>query len=119
MNEDRLRLLLSRIMIWGVVLAAVVMLLGGIIFLARHGTQIPGDRKFNGEPADLRHPVAIIKAAAQGNDDCLIQVGGLLLLFNPLVRVAMAALGYIAARDRLYAGIAALVFGVLVVSYFV
>jgi len=119
MNEERLRLLMSRLMIWGILLAAVVMLAGGAVFLAHHAWQQPGDHKFTGEPADLRHPVAIINAALQGNDDSLIQIGVLLMLFNPLVRVAMAALGFLAARDRLYAGIAAFVFAVLVVSYFV
>ncbi|MDD5199597.1 MAG: DUF1634 domain-containing protein [Terrimicrobiaceae bacterium] len=119
MKEDRLRRLLARIMLWGVALAAVVMIAGGAIFLARHAGQKPGDHKFTGEPADLRHPVAIFKAALQGNDDSLIQAGVLLLLFNPLVRVALAAWGYAAARDRLYAGIAAFVFAVLLLSYFV
>jgi uncharacterized membrane protein len=119
MKEERLRLLLSRMMIWGIVLAAAVMLVGGAWFLSQHGSQTPGDRKFTGEPADLRHPVAIIKAALKGNDDCLIQLGVLLMLFNPLVRVAMAALGYAASKDRLYAGVAGFVFAVLVVSYFV
>jgi len=119
MNEDRLRARLARIMLWGVGLAAAVMIVGGVIFLAHHAGQTPGDRKFTGEPADLQHPVAIFKAALQGNDDCLIQIGVLLLLLNPLVRVALAAWGYAAQRDRLYAGVAAFVFAVLVVSYFV
>jgi uncharacterized membrane protein len=119
MKEERLRLLMSRLMIRGIVLAAVVMLIGGVIFLSHHAWQKPGDHKFTGEPGDLRHPVAIFKAALKGNDDCLIQIGVLLMLLNPLVRVAMAALGYAASRDRLYAGIAGLVFAVLVVSYFV
>ncbi len=119
MKEDRLRLLLAAIMLWGVALAAVVMIAGGAIFLAHHAGQPTGDHKFTGEPADLRHPVAIIKAALHGNDDCLIQVGVLLLLFNPLVRVALAAWGYAASRDWLYAGIGALVLAVLVLSYFV
>jgi uncharacterized membrane protein len=119
MNEDRLRLLLARVMLWGVYLAALVMIVGGVIFLSQHATQAPGDRKFTGEPSDLRHPVAIFQAALQGNDDSLIQVGVLLLLFNPLVRVAMAALGYAASGDRLYAGIAWFVLTVLLISYFV
>lgn len=119
MREERLRLFMSRLMIWGTLLAALVMIAGGAVFLAHHAGQSPGDHKFTGEPGDLRHPVAIIKNALLGNDDCLIQVGVLLLLFNPLVRVAMAALGYAASKDRLYAGVAALVLGVLLISYFV
>ena len=119
MKEDRLRLLLARIMLWGVYLAAVVMIAGGVVFLAHHAGQPPGDRKFSGEPSDLRHPVTIIRTALEGNDDCLIQAGVLLLLFNPLVRVALAAWGYAAARDRLYAGVSGIVLAVLLISYFV
>ena len=119
MKENQLRLVLSRLMIWGIALAAAVMLAGGAVFLAHHAWQKPGDRKFTGEPADLRHPMDIVERALQGNDDCLIQVGVLLMLLNPLVRVAMAAVGYMAAKDRLYASVATFVLGVLVVSFFV
>jgi uncharacterized membrane protein len=119
MKEERLRQLLARIMIWGLVLAAAVMLVGGIVFLMHHAGQKPGDHKFTGEPLDLRHPMDIVRAALKGNDDCLIQVGVLLMLLNPLVRVAMAALGYAASGDRLYAGIAGLVLAVLLMSYFI
>ncbi len=119
MKEEHLRSLLARVMVAGVALAAAVMLAGTAIYLAHHAGDPTGDRKFSGEPADLTHPVAIFRAALRGNDDCLMQVGVLLLLCNPLVRVALAACGYAASRDRLYAGIATVVFTVLVVSYFV
>lgn len=118
-NEDRLRALLARIMLWGVGIAAAIMLGGLVVFLAGHAGTPTGDRKFTGEPADLTHPAEIFRAAVTGNNLSLMQVGVLLLLANPLVRVALAAWGYAASRDRLYAGIAALVFAVLVVSYFV
>lgn len=119
MKEERLRRLLARMMVWGVLLAAAIMIVGLAIFLWHHAGQRPGDHKFTGEPADLRHPVAIFRAALRGNDDCFLQVGVLLLLLNPLARVALAAAGYAMTRDRLYTGIAAVVFAVLVVSYFV
>jgi uncharacterized membrane protein len=119
MKESHLRNVLARVMLLGVVLAAATMLAGLAVFLAHHAGDPTGDRKFTGEPSDLTHPVAIFRAALRGNDDCLMQVGVLLLLINPLVRVALAACGYAASRDWLYAGISAVVLGVLVVSYFV
>ncbi len=111
MREERLRLFMSRLMIWGTLLAALVMIAGGAVFLATMPARVRGITNSPASLATLRHPVAIIKNALLGNDDCLIQVGVLLLLFNPLVRVAMAALGYAASKDRLYAGVAALVLG--------
>lgn len=119
MKEERLRVFLARIMVWGVLLAAGVMLIGGVVYLSSHWSLPPGDRKFSGEPADLRHPVEIFRAAVAGNDQSVIQIGVLLLLLNPLVRVGLAACGYAASRDRLYAIVSATVLGILVVSFFV
>jgi uncharacterized membrane protein len=45
-------------------------------------------------------------------------IGIVLLLLNPLVRVAFAALGFSLQRDRLYAGISLLVLAVLLFSFF-
>ncbi|HEY8903812.1 MAG TPA: DUF1634 domain-containing protein [Chthoniobacterales bacterium] len=119
MKEDRLRNLLASLMLWGVFIAAGIMIIGGVIFLAHHSGMRPGDHKFTGEPADLRHPGAILKAAFRGNDDCLIQAGVLLLLLNPLIRVGLAAWGYAHDGNKLYAGIAGFVFAVLMLSYFI
>lgn len=119
MKDERFRATLAKIMIWGVLTAAAIMLAGFVVYLSLHGGAATGDRRFTGEPADLTHPVAIFRAAVAGNDLSIMQVGVLVLLLNPLVRVALAAAGYAAARDRMYTGFAALVFAVLVVSYFV
>lgn len=119
MNESTLRARLAKIMIWGVLIAAAIMLAGFVVYTVGHAGLPTGDRRFTGEPADLTHPVAILRAALAGNDASVMQVGVLLLLLNPLVRVALAAVGYAASRDRLYAGIAAVVLIVLGISYFV
>ncbi len=119
MNDERFRTLLANVMLYGVLLAVAVMLVGGIVYLSENADRRPGDHVFTGEPADLRHPVAIVRAAFAGNDTSVIQVGVLLLLLNPLLRVALAAAGYAASGDRLYAIISTVVFTVLVVSFFV
>jgi uncharacterized membrane protein len=48
----------------------------------------------------------------------LIMIGVALLLINPLVRVAFAAFGFAAQKDRLYTLISLLVLAVLVISFF-
>jgi uncharacterized membrane protein len=45
-------------------------------------------------------------------------IGVVLLLINPVVRVAFAAFGFAAQRDRLYTLISLLVLVVLLVSFF-
>lgn len=118
-SESNLRSLLAKVMIYGVLIAAVIMLAGGVIYLMDNPHARPGDRTFSGEPADLRHPIAIFKDALRGHTASLIQIGVLILLFNPLIRVGFSAIGFAAERDRLYTLISIAVFTVLAVSFFI
>ena len=45
-------------------------------------------------------------------------IGVVLLLINPLIRVAFAAVGFAAQRNKLYTVISLVVLGVLVLSFF-
>lgn len=112
---------LANIMLYGVLISAAVMLVGGVIYLIHHGHQSRSAlhiNLFHGEPHALTSVVAIAKDALAGSDPCIIQFGVLLLLLNPLVRVAFAVVGYIGERDRMYAVISAIVFAVLLFSFF-
>jgi len=119
LSPDDFTQILAKVMLWGVLLAAGIMLVGGTIYLVGHGgdSSATRDHIFTGEPRDLRHPVDIVRAAFQDNTTALIQVGVLLLLFNPLVRVLLAMLGYAAQRDRLYTVVSFIVLLVLIYSF--
>lgn len=118
MKDAALQNSLARLMLYGVLLAAAVLLAGGVAYLISHGGQPPGDHVFHGEPRSLRDPIAIFRDALSGSDSALIQVGVLLLLANPFLRVAFAAFGFAAGGDRLYAIISFIVLGVLTCSFF-
>jgi uncharacterized membrane protein len=118
LSDSKLRSILANVMVGGVLVAAVLMLVGGVIYLADNPHAKPGDRTFSGEPADLRNPVDIVKDALTGHTSSVIQLGVLILLFNPLIRVGFSAIGFAAERDLLYAGISVVVFLVLSVSFF-
>jgi len=118
MNDSRLQSILSKLMFYGVLLAAAVMLVGGAIFLFSHGGDRPGDHVFKGEPHDLRDPIAVAQSAIRGSNPAWIQLGVLILLANPFVRVAMSAIGFTIGKDPLYAVVSLFVFAVLVYSFF-
>lgn len=118
-TESAMRSVLAKVMIYGVLLAAAIMLIGGVVYVTQTPGAKPGDHVFHGEPADLRGPVAIFTNALRGHTANVIQLGVLILLFNPLIRVAFSAIGFAAQRDPLYTTISAAVFTILVVSYFV
>jgi uncharacterized membrane protein len=100
----------------GVVLAAAVVALGGLFFLARHGAEAPHYQVFRGEPASLRSVGGILAGARELRGVGLIQLGLLILLATPVARVALSAYAFARQRDRLYVCVTLFVLAVLLYS---
>ena len=100
----------------GLVLATAVVILGAVIYLARHGGEEPEYRIFHGEPPDLRGITGIIEVTRDWRGRGFIQLGLLLLLATPVARVAFSIVAFAMQRDWLYVGITAIVLGVLLYS---
>jgi uncharacterized membrane protein len=122
MKDEQIQNTLARVMLSGVLIAAAIMGAGLIWFLATHDGLPPGDHIFSGEPKYLENPVSMIQRAFDfkdvGHRRSLIMIGVVLLLINPVVRVAFAAFGFAAQRDRIYTIISLLVLAVLLLSFF-
>jgi uncharacterized membrane protein len=103
---------------FGVVLAALVVLGGGILFLYRHGTELADHRAFELEPADLRNPVGIIQDALHGRGRGWIQLGVLLLIATPVARVFFSIIAFWLERDRLYVAFTLIVLTFLLYGLF-
>jgi uncharacterized membrane protein len=102
----------------GVLLAAVVVFGGGVLYLARHGTEPADYRVFRGEPADLRSPVGIVTDALAPRGRGLIQLGLLLLIATPVARVAFSVFAFARQRDTTYVGATLIVLALLLYSLF-
>ncbi len=110
--------IMSRLMLWSVLLASGIMLCGGIYFLWSHGEDPTRDHLFTGEPQDLKDPILMVKAAMEGNKLSLIQIGVFLLLLNPLLRVLLAFFGFSIQKNWLYVIVSMILLGVLSYSLF-
>jgi uncharacterized membrane protein len=110
--------LLGNLLRTGVLLAAAVVLLGGVVYLARHGHERVNLHEFRGEPEALRSPSGIVREALRGRGRGLIQLGLLLLIATPVARVVFSVFAFLRERDRTYVVITLLVLGVLLVSLF-
>ncbi len=97
----------------GVIVAAVVALAGGAVHLFRHGSEAPRYEIFQGEPPFLRHVASLVPAALAGQSTAIIQIGLLILIAVPIVRVAVSIVAFALERDWIYCGVTALVLGVL------
>ncbi|MBX9625031.1 MAG: DUF1634 domain-containing protein [Gemmataceae bacterium] len=112
-REERFEQFLGALLRVGVILAASVVLLGGVLYLARHGGEPPEGKVFRGEPADLRDPAAIVQAAAGLDGRDVIQLGLLLLIATPVARVGCSVVGFLRERDPTYVVLTLIVLSVL------
>ena len=122
MNDKQLQNSLARVMLTGVLVAAAIMAAGLVWFVATHEGMPTGDHVFSGEPKYFENPLSMLQRAfdltAVGHRRSLIMIGVVLLLINPLIRVAFAAVGFAAQRNKLYTVVSVVVLCVLVLSFF-
>jgi len=110
--------LLGTLLRTGVILAAVLVLAGGCLYLARHGTEKPHLREFHGEPADLCSVDGIVAAALVPRGRGIIQLGLLVLIATPVARVVFSVFAFARERDFTYVFLTLIVLGVLLYSLF-
>jgi len=115
-TDQRVEIIVASLLRAGVLLAAAVVALGGIIFLVRHGRAMPQYAKFVGEPFELRTVSGIIRGTASFHGRNIIQLGLLLLIATPVARVAFSVIAFALERDRLYVVITLIVLAVLLFS---
>jgi len=107
---------LARLLRTGVLLAAAIVVIGGAVYLSRHGGERPHYGVFRGEPSDLRSLAGIARDAAAGTGRGLIQLGLVVLIATPVGRVAFSAAAFALQRDRTYVVVTLAVLGLLLLS---
>jgi uncharacterized membrane protein len=116
MTDLRLEKMVAVLLRTGVLLAAAVVLGGGMCYVMQHGSEAAGDHSFHGVAAEYRIPRGILTAAAQGDCRGIIQLGLLLLIATPVMRVGLSLVGFAVERDRTYMVVTAIVLAILLLS---
>ncbi len=114
MDDDRMDSQMGLLLRWGVIVACTVMIAGGATYLARHGTEMPRYGKFRGEPSDLRTVSGVLTLIRADSGRGIIQLGCILMIATPVMRVLYAVYAFARQRDWMYAGISAIVLGLLI-----
>jgi uncharacterized membrane protein len=102
----------------GVLLAASLVFIGGIIYLSRHEFPATNYRVFQGEPQELRTVGGILHEAAKFRGRGLIQLGLLVLIATPVARVLFSVFAFIYEKDWTYVAITMMVLALLCYSLF-
>lgn len=100
----------------GVLLSAIIVACGGILFLLRNGNEPQHYHFFQSEPRRLRNITEIWETALQGRAQSIIQLGLLLLIATPVARIIFSIIGYLWEKDYLYVIITMIVLCVIFIS---
>jgi uncharacterized membrane protein len=115
-TDDQVEQTMGRLLRTGVVIAATVVLLGGVIYVTRHGREVPDYATFHSVPAPLHSITGTIESARSLEGRGIIQLGVLLLVATPVARVMFSVVAFALQRDRRYVMVTLFVLAVLFYS---
>lgn len=101
----------------GVTAACTIAIISGIYYLIRHGGEpMPDYTTFTGEPASYTTLSGIIEGVFQLAAKDWIQLGVLVLMLTPIIRVVLSIVDFARQRDWLYVVITAIVLIVIIAN---
>ncbi len=116
MDDHQLETIIGQLLRAGVLLAAATVLAGGVLYLVRHSGDRVNYHSFVAAEPDTHTLTGIVGSAAHGDSAAIMQIGLLLLVLTPVARVAVAGVGFLLERDRLYFVVSLIVLVILVFS---
>jgi uncharacterized membrane protein len=117
-NEDSMRNIMGTILRVGVLSAAFIVVFGGLLFFFQHKGEFTDYTAFKEEPARLREMFPIIRDALNLKSKAVIQMGLLILIATPVVRVLFSLIGFLIEKDWIYIVITFIVLMILLMSLF-
>ncbi len=104
---------------WGVILACLLATIGGVYYLMEHGLDpVPDYRHFDVASAAAQTNYTTLGGLWQGilhgDAASCVQVGVIVLILTPIVRVVLSLLDFIVEQDWLYVSITAIVLAVII-----
>jgi len=114
--DKKMEVAIGRMLRFGVILSAVVVFAGGILYLAQSTAHIPNYAHFHATAPSLRTISGVLHGVRELGPQSIIQLGILLLIATPMVRVIFCIVGFSLQRDRLYIAISTAVFAILIYS---
>lgn len=118
-SEKRLQSVVSVTLRSGVLFASVIGIVGGLLFLATYGSETVNFSSFDGTASPYVSLSSISRALGAGGQVeylAVVQIGVIVLLLTPIVRVALSIVGFTLAGDKTYVAITTVVLLTLIAS---
>jgi uncharacterized membrane protein len=113
LTEEKMDQFIGSILQAGVLLSGLVVLIGGVLYLIQFGLTPANYSSFSPERTAVRGLSPIFSGTLQLDGRAIIQVGILILVATPVMRVVFSVFAFIVQRDRLYIAITLIVLGIL------
>lgn len=117
-GKKDMRIWISLILRVGVLVSAALLLTGGILFMFQHPDAVFSFKSFDGEPERLRVLSSVFREALQFKSRAVIQVGVIILISTPVLRVIFSFIEFLFHRDWTFVLITAIVISTLFYSLF-
>jgi len=114
--DQRLEIVIGYTLRIGVLTAAVIVLIGGILYLIQNGSITPDYHAFPATATPYDNLAGIVRNIRSLNSYGIIQLGLLVLIATPIVRVIFSVVAFALERDVLYAVATLIVLAVLLYS---
>jgi len=113
LKNHRTEIIMSHLLRTGVVISAVIVFAGGVIYLFRHGFEPINYKIFQRVPVELCSVKGIWGSVLSFHGRGLIQLGLLLLIATPVARVFFSLITFVRQRNIIYIFVTAIVLAVL------
>ena len=115
-SDEKMDLIIGNILRIAVIISALFVTAGAVIYLSRHGMEMPHYGVFSGIPRGLGNLKEIFADAWRIKSLGIIQLGLLLLIFTPVARVAYSVFAFLVQRDFMYVVYTLIVLTILLLS---
>ena len=116
LKDKDMQAIIGWILRGGVAISMILVFIGGVFFVYRHGHSIPDYKTFKGVPIFIHSLSGILNGVITMKGQAIIQLGIILLIATPVLRVAFSAVGFLLEKDYLYTFITLIVFLIILAS---
>ena len=118
LDDVRMEIVMGRLLQAGVLLAAAIVLAGGVLYVVKHAGEMSSYRVFVARPMGLLQAGAMLDGIRHGEASAILQLGILVLVATPICRVVFAFVAFALERDGLYVVVSLIVLAVLLLGMF-
>lgn len=111
-----MEMFIGRMLRTGVVTASIICIIGGLMYMFRDGSSVADYSQFTGSPEDLRGFAGILHGLMTFEPLAIVQLGVVVLLATPILRVAFSILAFLIEKDYLYVVITCIVLAIILIN---